>query len=155
MHGKIISIHKTDDSSVTLQGESLVYTVQNQVVRMDGDEIWHILHHGASLFDGVWQIVNTAGHQPLAGSRYVSSSHQYGEDLKISVYSSAEDFFFRRLTVEADSWVLISDRGQTICRLETAPDTGQVYFRFVDEWQPDPFWPILCLLVFDRMILHC
>lgn len=152
---KTLSIVKVGSGTVALRDESAVlYEIRDHTVFRDGEPIWRLVHQGMNLFSGTWKITTFPDNQPVASYRYIPSSYRYGEDLKIFVHELEQDLLFRRIDAEEDRWILLSHRGEIILESipATASESGEWELRLEGQGDDSYLWPVICLLIFDRVV---
>jgi hypothetical protein len=147
---KILVIDQKPQEVVLYDGSQPRYVIRENVVYHLDQPLWAIRHAGATLFAGTWKIYSLPDNVPLAGYRYLHSSFRYGEDLKIHHYGLDLEFLFRRVDPEKDRWLLIAQSGENI--LEAFPGSGgTLEFHLQGSCDEEALWPLICLLLFDRL----
>lgn len=135
------------------ENDTLLYRIVDYTVFQDQIPVWEILHRGANLFSGSWQLISLPDRRPAVSYRYLANSYRYGEDLKIVHHQSEAEFLFRRVDPERDHWALMTRAGELV--LESVPSSSQAPgtwgLRLVGEMPAAHLRPLICLLTFDRL----
>lgn len=151
---KSIRVEKTAPRDVAILDEGKVrFRIVNRAVQEGDRTIWQLVHRGADLFTGFWELVDAESKEVLVGFYYIPSSYRYGEDLNIRHYPDEGEYLFRRLAHDEDRWVLTTREGEIL--LETRPpepSSPTVWdLRVKTAADERVIWPLICLLAFDRL----
>ncbi|MBN2433208.1 MAG: hypothetical protein JXQ27_17190 [Acidobacteria bacterium] len=148
---KILVIDQQPNEVILYDGSRPRYVIRGNTVYHQNQPLWEIKHAGSSLFAGTWKILSLPDRVPLAGYRYIHSSFRYGEDLKLRHYGLDIEFLFRRVDPEKDRWLLISQSGENIMEAFPGSGSGALEFHLQGSCDEEPLWPLICLLLFDRL----
>ena len=133
-------------------GETLL-RIKDRVVFQGAEPLWQIVHQGADMFCGTWQILAVGDRRLLASYRYISTSYRYGEDLRIRCPGVEAEFLFRRVHPEQDRWLLLSSGGDVLLEASASSGpTGPWELRSVGSLEDRLLYPVICLLTFDRLV---
>ena len=150
----ILTILKRGHREVALhQGEVELFRIHDRTVYRDGMPHWQMCHLDHNLFSGTWRILSLADQQVLASYRYLAASYRYGEDLRIVDHRLDMEYLFRRVDPERDRWLLLSRTGDVLLESQP-PEAGEEggWTLRLTGGDLEAHWPILCLLIFDRLI---
>ena len=152
---KILTVDKQNSQDVILwDGDTPLFKIHGHTVYQQDRPLWQIDHSGDNLFAGAWKISLLPEKTPLAGYRYIQSSYRFGEDLKIVHFDLDVEFFFRRIDPEKDRWLLISRTGQVILETFHQSPSSALEFHLKGNCDENALWPIICLLIFDRLVCN-